>query len=147
MSKTKLISAIAILLLIINIALIGFHFFRKPPHHGGPRNEIIERLEFDNNQIEKYDELIKNHQATIRNLDSEIADKKSLLYALLLKENNVTLKDSLIYIIAEKQTAIEQTHFAHFEEIHKLCKPAQEEKFKELTKEMSELFPRGRMKH
>lgn len=146
MSKTKLISAIAILLLIINIALIGFHFFRKPPHPRGPRNIIIKRLDLDKEQVVKYEELIKNHQASIRKLDSEIGETKSQLYALLLQENNVTLRDSLIQSIAEKQSAIEQTHFTHFEEIHKLCKPAQEEKFKELTKELSELFPRGRMK-
>jgi hypothetical protein len=41
---------------------------------------------------------------------------------------------------------IEHVHFAHFVDIHKLCKPNQEANFQQLTTELHDLFPKGRMK-
>lgn len=146
MNKLKLVSGLAIGLLLINLVLIGFHFFKKPPRHEGPRNEIIHRLAFDEQQVIQYDSLIKQHRQSIRTLDSEIALLKQALYTQLKLEPALIHKDSLIQALGQKQMEIENVHFAHFVDIHKLCKPKQEANFQQLTTELHDLFPKGRMK-
>ena len=52
MSKIKLLSIIAISLLLTNLALIGFVFFGKSKHQPIDRKYVvIEKLNFDDNQI------------------------------------------------------------------------------------------------
>lgn len=41
---------------------------------------------------------------------------------------------------------VENVQFAHFIDIHKLCKPDQEKRFQQLTSDLHDLFPKGRMK-
>jgi len=60
----------------------------------------------------------------------------------LLTNNQIDLKskDSLITVINLNQKQIEETHFKHFEDIKKLCKPEQLDDFKEFSKELGRLF-------
>ena len=146
MNKLKLVSGLAIGLLLINLVLIGFQFFKKPPRHEGPRNEIIHRLAFDEQQVIQYDSLIRQHRQSIRTLDSEIALLKQTLYTQLKVETALIHKDSLIQALGQKQMEVENVQFAHFIDIHKLCKPDQEERFQKLTSDLHDLFPKGRMK-
>ena len=160
MSKIKLLSIAVIGLFIINIAVVGFLMFRKPPtppggtppmgqegrppgQNEGPKKVIIEILHFDKEQAAQYEILIEQHQTIIKSLNDSIKDVKNELYSSLNKEN-FTGKDSLIAKLGLLQRRIELTHYEHFAAIKKLCKPEQLENYASLTKELARFFAPGK---
>jgi len=146
MSKIKLLTIGIIGLLILNFSILGFLFLHKPPHpeksgrdEDGPKNIIIQKLNFDEKQIANYQKLIDEHQAKLKILRKQVRDTKQLLYQQL-KTNNTTISNGLENKLGVLQTEIEQTHYQHFLKIKKLCKPNQLENYQELTEELSQLF-------
>lgn len=148
MERTKLLTISIIGLLLLNIATLGFLFFNgfKPegmPHEGRrqPKAIIIEKLHFDANQQKEYEKLIRWHRGAIDQLDDSIRQTKNKLYSGLSESSiNTKTKDSLIALLNAYQKRVEETHFKHFEDIKKLCKPEQQEDFKALTEELSRIF-------
>jgi len=148
MNKTKLLSAAVITLLVLNFGILGFLFLSKKNEPNGrkmPREIVIEKLHFDENQIVEYEKIIEEHQKAIRNLDDSIRNTKNELYQLLNEEKiNSTIVDSLYLKLANYQKQIETTHFNHFLEIKKLCKKEQLADYKNLTEELSKIFSHPR---
>jgi Spy/CpxP family protein refolding chaperone len=153
MERTKLLTITIIGLLLINLATLGFLFLNGPkpvgrPHEGRrqPKAIIIEKLHLDTNQQKEYEKLIRWHRGAIDQLDDSIRQAKNKLYSGLSESNiNTKTKDSLIAVLNAYQKQVEETHFKHFEDIKKLCKPEQQEDFKALTEELSRIFaPRPR---
>lgn len=145
MGKIKLLTIAVITLLILNLGIIVFlisNRAERPWHHGeGPKMLIIEKLHFDKKQEAAYEKLIRWHRGTIDSLDKQIFDTKNLLYRELLNGNeNKPEEDSLIQAIADYQKLIEQTHFIHFRDIKKICKPEQLPYYNALTKDLAQLF-------
>lgn len=152
MNKTKLLSVAVIALLVLNFGILGFLFLSKKHEPNGrkmPREIVIEKLHFDENQIVEYEKIIEEHQKAIRNLDDSIRKTKNELYQLLNEEKiNSAQKDSLYLQLANYQKQIETTHFNHFLEIKKLCKKEQLADYKNLTEELSKIFShKPRPKH
>lgn len=151
MEKTKLLTITIIGLFLINLATLGFLFLNGPkpggmPHEGRPlpKEIIIDKLHFDANQQKEYEKLIHWHRGKIDELDSAIRETKNELYSILGEEktdNNV--KTRLITRLNQYQKQVEETHFKHFEDIKKLCKPEQKEEFEALTEELSRIFAPG----
>jgi protein CpxP len=147
MSKLKWLSIAAIGLLLINLCMVLFLFFGKPPHaqegrrpfEQGPKNKIIGMLHFDKEQVEKYEELIKQHRTSVRLLEEGITEAKSNLY-LTLNEKGSGAKDSLVNQLGDLQKQIENVHYNHFLEIKRLCKPDQQAYFTELTGNLVDFF-------
>lgn len=153
MERTKLLTITIIGLLLINLATLGFLFLNGPkpggmPHEGSrqPKEIIIEKLHFDANQQKEYEKLILWHRGKIDQLDDSIRQTKNTLYSGLSESDiNTKTKDSLITLLNAYQKQVEETHFKHFEDIKKLCKPDQQEDFMALTTELSRIFaPRPR---
>lgn len=153
MERTKLLTITIIGLLFINLATLGFVFLNGPkpggmPHEGRPlpKDIIIDKLHFDANQQKEYEKLIRWHRGKIDQLDDSIRQTKNTLYSGLTEsDTNTKTKDSLIALLNTYQKQVEETHFKHFEDIKKLCKPEQQEDFKALTTELSRIFaPRPR---
>ncbi len=149
MNKTKVLGFAVIALLVLNFGILAFLFFSKnedgPRGRKMPREIIIEKLHFDENQIVEYDKTIKIHQENIRNLDDSIRITKNELYQLLNSDTiDSVKKDSLFLKLADLQKQIETTHFNHFIEIKKLCKKEQLPDYKNLTEELSKLFSHPR---
>ena len=142
MNKTKLISLITLGLVVLNIVLVVFILFHKtePPRHLGPRNIIIERLEFDEKQIRQYDVLINRHRAAIREKETRLLEIKKELYQTLTEPRQPESKDSLISEIGQIQKEIETIHYRHFQDIQHLCKPNQQAAFNQLVNEIADLF-------
>lgn len=152
MNKTKLLSVAVIALLVLNFGILGFLFLSKKHEPNGrkmPREIVIEKLHFDENQIVEYEKIIEEHQKAIRNLDDSIRKTKNELYQLLNEEKiNSAQKDSLYLQLANYQKQIETTHFNHFLEIKRLCKKEQLADYKNLTEELSKIFSnKPRPKH
>jgi Spy/CpxP family protein refolding chaperone len=143
MNKIKLLTIAVLVLLLLNLGTIGF-LILGPKHRGhgeGPKKLIIEKLHLDEQQQGQYAALIRWHRSHIDALDREIHEAKNNLYLQLIKSQPDTqVKDSLITAIVGYQKQIETTHFKHFEDLKKLCRPEQMNYFNQLTKELSSLF-------
>jgi len=152
MNKIKLLTIAVIGLLAINLGVLGFLFLRKPPMIEGPggppedrpKKIIIERLHFDKEQTAQYEELITHHRSSIRDLDQQIRKAKSDLYSTL-NEGAALNKDSIAARLGEIQKQIEATHYNHFADIKKICKPEQLKYFKDLTADLARVFAPGRI--
>ncbi len=148
MSKIKLLTIAVLLLLLANIGLITILVLNKPPHippprmgmnTDGPKRIIIEKLNFNKEQVAQYEILIDEHKQKMQLLTDNFKQTKNNLYNTLADDNGVT-KDSLINQLAVLQSKIESTHYNHFIAIKKICFPNQLANFNELSKELSTFF-------
>jgi protein CpxP len=142
MNKVKFLYIIIVLLVATNASvLLGVYLHR--PHHphneGGPKKFIIEKLGLDEAQTKTYDIIIKQHRSSIKSIENNIRKNKDVLFTLL-KEDDVTKKDSIITNLGALQMEIESAHYIHFEAIKKICNDEQLERFDDLTKELGRLF-------
>ncbi len=157
MERSKFYLFVILGLLLSNGMLVwyilrnGDHHPPRPPLneriHRGPRDLIIKRLGFDDEQVAKYDELINWHRHEIDDADRKVIYLKNALYLGLTKSGDATKTDSLIDEITGVKKHIEEVHYKHFLDIRALCKPDQRAEFDELTRDMSSLFaPAGGQK-
>ena len=148
MNKNKLQLFLIAGLLLSNIMLVVYLLIiPKHPNPSSPKEIIIERLNFDKDQTAEYDKLIQQHQQQIRENQRAIMELKNNLYSHLRSNENNAITDSLAKEIGKTQTKIELIHYAHFEDIKKLCREDQMNEYNELINELARLFsPRPRMK-
>ncbi len=141
MNKVTVLSIVSAMLLLSNLALIGFVLLRKPPRkEEGPRKIVIEKLHFDTQQIVAYDSLIVAHRNVIKSKNQEILQLKKELYNTLNQPFLTSQKDSFLLKISIAQSTIEQTHYAHFEQLKALCHENQRQDFENFTKELTDYF-------
>lgn len=144
MNKTKLLTIAVIVLVVINLLALSFFIANKPPHGMGERREmpreiVIRKLHFDEQQTKQYEQLIDAHRKKVDSLDNTIKGYKSLLYKQL-SSTNTDEKEQLLLQIATTQATIEKLHFDHFVALKKLCKPDQLDDYNELTHELAKIF-------
>ncbi|MEZ4938091.1 MAG: hypothetical protein R2799_10920 [Crocinitomicaceae bacterium] len=150
MNKNKLLVASLIVLVLLNIGLISFLLFSKPPHppkpphqvRQEPREIIIKKLDLNVDQIKQYDVLISEHKESIQKNERKLKDLKESLYASMGKED-IYDADSVITLINQIQLEIEKTHYSHFMDLKKICTPDQMPKYKQLTLELAKIFSPG----
>ena len=154
MSKVKLLTTVVLVLLALNIATLVFMMCHRSMRHRsthgeGPKKLIIATLHFDEKQQEDYENLIQWHRVKIDSLDTQILQTRNHLYLQLLRPTiDDKVKDSLIWAISESQQQIERTHFTHFQDIKKICKPDQLAYYDDLTADLAKLFSKSpRKKH
>lgn len=141
MSKNRFCIFVIVGLLISNLLLVAFVLMRKPPHHSGPRDLIIERLHFNEDQVKEYDELIRQHRMQIREKEHEIMDLKTQYYSFL-KNSDQKSEDLLILEIGKVSIEKEKINFKHFQDIKKICHPDQLKNFNDLINDFESLFNR-----
>ncbi len=142
MNKVKLLTWLCCGLLLINLGLVWFIFSHKPNggRHDKPKDTVIKKLGFDAQQIVAYEKFIDWHRSEIRRSEGNIVEIKNKLYSTLSNDSAQNQKDSLITEIGKLQTAIENIHYKHFQDIKQICKPNQIKAFEELTSEIALLF-------
>lgn len=142
MSKKYFFILVICLLLFSNFILL--YFVLQKPNRGvdydRPKNIIIEKLHFDENQINSYQNLIDKHRKDIRKNNDQILMLKKELYSYLKNDNSKKELDSITSQIGTIQKQIEEIHFNHFLDIKALCKPKQLSQFDELAEELTEIF-------
>ena len=140
MKKSVIRNGFIIVLLLSNALFIYSWLMAPERRHHGPRNEIIEKLHFDEKQVQQYDVLIQAHRKSIENAQRELLDQKQQLYSNLDKP----FSDSLLQEILKVEAKIEHIHFNHFKDIEKLCRPDQKNYFKAMNREIAQLFSPGK---
>jgi len=139
MNKLRFLTTIIIGLLISNSILL-FMFFNGPKINKEPKSIIIDKLNFDKEQIKQYDVYILQHRKAINENETTLKILRSNLYSQLKFKLDTTKIDSLIGFISEQQGVAERINYKHFIEIKNLCKPSQEKDFNDLTNEIVKLF-------
>lgn len=140
-TKTNFLRLALIVLIVLNLTTLSFIFFGRPPQRGHeePREVVIRRLGFDEQQTATYDKLIEKHQAQIKNIEAEIRKNKDLLYGSLINDDSL-YRDSLIGNIGRLQMELDETNCRHFLEVKKICRSDQMLYFNELTHDLARLF-------
>lgn len=142
MNKTKLYGGIAIGLLIINLALIGFMLTRVKQignNRPNPREVVINKLGFDDEQTAAFEEVIKSHREVMNGKEHEARQLKVQLNNLLMTEDTAKA-DSIATVIAAKHKEIQLEFFNHFLKIKEICKPEQMEKYNAFVDDLNTIF-------
>ena len=120
-------------LVLLNLATLGFLWFRKPPMPPGHRGEaaaeyLIAEVGLTPDQAADYKLLIQEHQANMRSINDSVRYHKILLF------NNININDSTVTsmeasAVARLQAQLELNTFNHFVKVRALCSPVQALKF------------------
>ncbi len=141
-----------IALLVINLIILSFLFMghkkknrQKNDKREGPMQIISKKLDFNDEQIASFKEIVKAHRENVQSKDKEIKQIKIAIFNSLGSDTPANI-DSLTTRIGSIQSTIEAAHYNHFAAIKKLCTEDQLPKFTELSKELSKMFigPKGR---
>jgi protein CpxP len=137
-----------IALVVLNIVLMtmmwmgprGHHGPPGPPPHGpggGPKNMIIRELGFNDTQIKKFEELVKQHRSGMDDLDKKGRDIRESYFKLMASDSlDVKAKENFEAQIAENQKNIDAFTFDHFRQVRVLCTDEQKKKFDEMIGEI-----------
>jgi protein CpxP len=141
MESSKFLKVVIVILLLINIATLGFMFMQRPPHGGPPPpmdagNYIAHKLNFTNDQQDKLEQLRDENRNIIENLRRHSKDLHDdyfdLLQNQLVDSNNVNVRaDSIL----ANQKQIELATFYHFQKIRAICTTDQQKKFDDIIKD------------
>ncbi len=146
MNKLKFLVMIIVILFAGNMILLAVYVQHKKESFNPdkPKNIIIERLDFDDDQITAYSMLVDEHRKVIRSKNSEILQCKKALYLHLTQTDQGKICDSLTSTMAKLQKEIETIHFEHFLDIKNLCNQNQLEKYELLVGDLVEIFNRNK---
>jgi periplasmic protein CpxP/Spy len=144
MNRTRLFLIIISILVATNLASLAYLIFGDHfrPKGSGPKDYIIEKLHFDREQTVQYESLIHLHQQENALMDDTLRQLKNELY-MTLAEQNPGNKDSILTELGRVQQECEATHYRHFIDIRKLCRPEQLKDFNNLTSELAKIFTPG----
>lgn len=142
MSKIRFQQLVIAVLLVTNILLLLFGFIlRRPPHDPDrPKRMVIEKLHFDDAQIQEYEKYIAWHRRQVNEKNRKIIELKGKLYTLLKSPEETTEEEQLIEQIGEVQQEVETIHFDHFLQIKSICRKDQIPEFNRLADEITAVF-------
>ncbi|HVT84804.1 MAG TPA: periplasmic heavy metal sensor [Chitinophagaceae bacterium] len=134
--RSKILVLIIVVLLISNIALLGFMFFgkkgeRKQPERGKSFSDYFEKqLGFTPEQSAKFHQLRDQHFENIRPLLKEVRKAKDSLFSIMrLPEVPDSVLEKAAEDLAQKEKAQELQSFRHFRKVRELCTDEQKPKF------------------
>ena len=124
---------------MLNMVFVFLHI-NRPERATRPKEIIIERLQFDKNQIIQYENLVQKHHKLVLENEEQINKLKNNLYQQLNNPNESLKVDSIAQNIAELEKRAELINYKHFQDIKKICKHKQLPLFENLVKDLGQLF-------
>lgn len=146
--REKILMFIILFLVLVNSATLILMWMNRPPfppHHGhpdGPPDKIIiERLKLEEEQIKQFEILKKEHQAQMREINTQSKELHQKYFKLLENEN----VDDSTADVYEKQLANlteqrEEFTFNHFKKLKAICKPEQIKLFNDFVGELGKIL-------
>lgn len=123
--KNNGLKYIVILALLANAATLIFFWYNRPEKRERPNvrpaRVLIETLNLDEAQQDVFQTLKKQHHATHDSLLQIIADKRQILY-----RQKGGVNDSILNEIGRLHQDIERITYNHFNDVRKICTPAQQ---------------------
>lgn len=155
MKTDRFYKIIIILLLLLNIGTLGYLLLNKngspkdmkhrPPkmrNEGGHKlnsidRVIIDKLDLDEEQQQKFSEYKREHRKSTDSVQRTIRDIQKELFSLVKeKEMNVQVRDSLLAIIEESESAKHLITIDHFHDLRSMMRPEQVESFNEFMEDI-----------
>lgn len=135
MENTRFLKIAVLLLLLLNIGTLTFMWIRRPPPPGGgpgPFNYLVRATGMDDLQREAYARLRDAHHSSMERLHDKATKLRQEMFGLLSANNqNDPAVGQLADSIAAVRKEEELVTFRHFQEVRKLCRPDQQQKFDE----------------
>jgi periplasmic protein CpxP/Spy len=151
MSKTKFLTILVVLLLIVNAVTLYFLIEKKDGNKrrstGGNRSYseyISKKLNFDTVQKEQLKHLRDNHKQELDSIRKEERQIQELKTQLLKEGVTDSLKlDSILDLSVAVKKKFERAFHNHFMQIRALCRPDQLKLFNETLDEMNKRRMQG----
>jgi hypothetical protein len=140
MDKFKFVSGVAIVLLIINLLLVGFIFFRGQGNFHPPRPDqiITERLQLTSSQEMQFRQLKdEHHSAVVIYRDSIRLLKKQLINGLKSDQPDQIKMETTMSEISKLERKVEIVTMNHFSSLRKICDDKQKKLFDEFIEEIA----------
>lgn len=144
MSNPKVLLALVIALLAMNLALLWYTFGGGNNRGRSGRNGFsLERymqkeVGFDTTQVAAFKDLLGKNRDSMKIYGERIKHAKTDLYKLMRQENVTDLMvDSAVSILAQEQKAMDLMMYHHFEQVRKICNATQLAKFDSMVTRMS----------
>ena len=143
MNKTKTLSILVGILVVLNIALLVFLLFgrakgpKRGGHHGKgkPSRFIQKTFDFDEKQMAQFDQSKESHFENLRELHSELSQLSESFY-LIDRNEDSSKSDSLMSEINSLNQEIYMRNLKHFEEVRSICTPDQVDGMEAFIKEL-----------
>lgn len=122
------------LLLILNIIVLSFLAFRKPPginfhpEHHPLEKDLLDNLGLSQDQLNAFEESKENYKQKSRMLNEELNNTSIQYYKASIGDSTRVNIHTDIMNLTDK---IYQTNLEHFDELRGLCTPNQIEKMEE----------------
>ena len=140
--RKNTIVLVALIFLIVMNGILLYLVVQKPERpRQHPRAFLAAELALDEQQLEQYQVLEKDHHRKMRALDDRFKRLKGDLFRNLGEHRDEKVVDSLTQLIGQLSQERELELFRHFSNIERICTPEQKEKLKQLV--AGALHPRG----
>jgi protein CpxP len=147
MEKNRFLKIIIIFLLVLNLGMLAVLLLGNgpgrrdhPPHgEGGPAKFIIKELGLDENQQALFNDLKKEHQQQMRQLQDSMRMQREMLPDIIVEGNNAKA-DSVAAAIGRYQQQIEYDTYQHFVKVRSICTESQKKKFKTIIDEILKMM-------
>ena len=144
-NKNKFLTWLVATLLVANAVTILFFWINRPERmqgpKGSPREFLVNALELDSTQLDAFQDLIEEHQASARPLKKEIRTAKENLFQLL-KQPVIPGPEKMkaVQAITLNIQALELLNLDHFQQLRALCNEKQKKKFDGLLDQLAGLM-------
>lgn len=150
MTKTKFLTILVLLLLVLNAVTLFFLLNKKDspknkPGGGRPYSEYLtKQLNLDTLQVAQLKELRDKHKEELGNLWKEDRELQEAKFVLLKEGSTDSVKlDSIVTLIVANKKKFELAFHNHFLQIRALCRPEQVELFNKTLDEMKKRRTQG----
>lgn len=150
MNKTKFLTILVLLLLVLNAVTLFFLLGKKDtpknrPGGGRPYSEYLtKKLNLDTVQVAQLKVLRDKHKQELGELWKEDRQLQEAKFVLLKEGSTDSLKlDSLLTLIVANKKKFELAFHNHFLQIRALCRPDQVELFNNTLDEMKKRRSQG----
>jgi periplasmic protein CpxP/Spy len=144
--NNKVLVFIIAILLLSNIAMLYFYLNKKNCEDNNKQKPFSARewmadklkneVGFNDSQVAKYKELSGKHKENMKPLFEDIRLAKDSLYKLLKTEPSDSLINHYLAAIGDKQEAIDQKIFNHFQNLKHICTPDQQPKYDSIIQDV-----------
>lgn len=147
-SKNKSLIFIIAVLLLTNIAVLGYFLWYKKPtgghdDHGktkpppGIESPLQNEVGFSEDQLVQYRQMRDEQMNAIKPMFDDMRKSKDSLFRMMsIESTNDSTVNSIADAIAQKQKAIDLRMYNHFKRIRGLCTPGQLPKYDSLIQRM-----------
>lgn len=147
MNKTKLLTGLVIIMVVINLLLLSFLWVSRPEDrithrsrnkHQRVENYLSRQLELTNDQTKAFEEQRKEHFKATRAIFKDIQrDKKKMIEMLSSGADSISI-ERVLTDINKKNKKLERLNFWHIKKLRDICSEDQKKKFDKIIYKIGE---------